>query len=137
MDDAASFYFDIPATDALGRLHVSGKLRALEDKVELHWKEKDRTFTRSKNQLQTVELNYEQIEDARIVGRFFMKKYLMLRVTDPRLIEEMSGVKMGTVEMFLPRKSRKEAKRFINMLDYRVTQAAADRGAAKLKDLGI
>ena len=137
VDDPASFYFDIPATDALGRLHVTGKLRALQDTVELHWKEKDRTFTRSKNQLRTVELTYEQIEEASIRGAWFFKKFLVLKVTDPRLIEEMPGVKMGTVELFLPRKSRKEAKKFVDMIEYRVSEKAMEKSAERLRDLGM
>ncbi len=137
VDDAASFYFDIPATDALGRLHVTGKLRALEDKVELHWKEKDRTFTRSKNQLRTVELTYDQIEEASIRSAFLFKKFLVLKVTDPRLIEEMPGVKMGTVELKLPRRSRKEAKKFVNILEFRVSENEMEKSAERLRDLGI
>jgi len=137
MDDAASFYFDIPATDALGKLNVSGKLRAVADKVELHWKEKDRTFTRSKNQLHTVELDYEQIEDAHIRGSFFFTKHLILRVTDPRLIEEMPGVKMGTVELELPKRSLAEAKRFVSMIEYRASEKAVERSAERLKEFDI
>lgn len=136
-DEAASFYFDIPATDALGRLNVSGKLRALKDKVELHWKEKERTFTRSKSQLHTVELDYEEIEDAHIKGAWFFTKYLVVRVTDPRLIEEMPGVKMGTVELELPKNSLAEAKKFVSMLDYRVSEKAVERSVERLKEFDI
>jgi hypothetical protein len=136
-DEATSFYFDIPATDALGRLNVTGKLRAVADKVELHWKEKDRTFTRSKNQLRTVELDYGEIEEASIKGSWFQKKYLVLRVTDPRLIEEMPGVKMGTVELELPKKSLADAKKFVSMLEYRVSEKAAQRADDRLREFNI
>ena len=136
--EQVSFDFEIPATDALGRLHLAGKLRALEEKVLLHWKIKDRTFTRSKNSLKTVEMTYDDIEEAEIKSRlWFFKPYLSLRIKDPRIVEEVPGVKMGRIELNLPSKARKDAKKFVSMIDFRMTQKEMENRDKRLKELGI
>jgi hypothetical protein len=136
-DEPAAIYFDIPATDALGRLNVSGKLRAVEDKVLLHWKEKERTFARSQSQLKTVELDYDDIEEARILKKFFLRRFLVLKIKDPRLIEEMPGVQLGSATLHLPRKSQKEAAKFVSLIDYKLSQVAAEKGAARLEQFDL
>jgi len=132
-DEPAAIYFDIPATDALGRLNVTGKLRALEDKVVLHWKEKERTFARSASQLKTIELGYDDIEEADIRSKLFFRRFLVLKIKDPRLIEEMPGVQLGSVTLHLPRKSQREAAKFVSLIDYKLSQVAMEKGAERLR----
>ena len=136
--EEVSFDFEIPATDALGRLHIAGKLRALEEQVLLHWKIKDRTFTRSKNSLRTVEMTYDDIEEADIKHRFwFFRPYLLLKIKDPRLVEEVPGVKMGRVELNLKGGAKPEATKFVSMIDFRVSQHEMEKRSDRLKELGI
>ncbi|MEM9479749.1 MAG: hypothetical protein AAGA58_08865 [Verrucomicrobiota bacterium] len=136
--EQVSFEFEIPATDALGRMHVAGKLRALEKEVLLHWKIKDRTFTRSKNSLRTVELTYDDIEEAAIKHHWWLfKPHLVMKIKDPRKVEEVPGVKLGRIDLNLPGKSKAEAKRFVSMIDFRVTQHEMEKRSERLKELGI
>ncbi|MBG7608294.1 MAG: hypothetical protein IZT59_09745 [Verrucomicrobia bacterium] len=37
MNDELSFIFNIPATDPLGKLALTGKFRAMEEQVVLHY----------------------------------------------------------------------------------------------------
>ena len=139
MDDELSFIFKIPATDALGKLAVTGKFRALEEQVVLHWKLEDRTFTRSTNEMRTIEMSYDDVEEASVTGGFwwFSAKTLTIRIKDPRLVEEMPGVTMGKLELELPAISVKPAQKFVAMLDYRMSEAAMEKRQNRLRDLGM
>lgn len=139
VDDELSFIFKIPATDALGKLAVTGKFRALEEQVVLHWKLEDRTFTRSTNEMRTIEMSYDDVEEASVTGGFwwFSAKTLTIRIKDPRLVEEMPGVTMGKLELELPAISVKPAQKFVAMLDYRMSEAAMEKRQNRLRDLGM
>lgn len=139
MDDELSFIFNIPATDALGKLAVTGKFRALEEQVILHWKLEDRTFTRATNEMRTVEMGYDDVEEAIVTTGWwwFSTKVLTVRIKDPRLVEQMPGVMMGKLELELPSKSVTSAKKFVAMLDYRISENAMEKRQERLKDLGI
>lgn len=139
MDDELSFIFNIPATDPLGKLAVTGKFRALEEQVILHWKLEDRTFTRATNAMRTIEMTYDDVEEASVTGGvwWFSAKTLTVRIKDPRLVEEVPGVTMGKLELELPSNSVKPAKKFVAMLEYRMSEAAIEKRQGRLKDLGI
>ena len=139
VDDELSFIFDIPAVDPLGKLAVTGKFRALEEQVILHWKLKDRTFTQASNSMRTIEMTYDDIEEASVAAGWwwFSKKTLTVRIKDPRLVEEVPGVTMGKLELELPGNSVTPARKFVAMLDYRMSEAAMEKRQDRLKDLGI
>ena len=139
MDDELSFIFNIPAADALGKLAVTGKFRALEDQIVLHWKLEDRTFTRESNAMRTIEMGYGDVEQATVTGGWlwFSTKVLTIRIKDPRLVEEVPGVTMGKLELELPSNSVKPAKKFVAMVDYRVSEAEVAKRSKRLDDLGI
>jgi len=139
VDDELSFIFNIPATDALGKLAVTGKFRALEEQVILHWKLEDRTFTRATNEMRTIDMTYDDVEEASVTGGFwwFSAKTLTIRIKDPRLVEEIPGVTMGKLELVLPSNSVKPAQKFVAMLDYRMSEAAMEKRQGRLRDLGI
>ena len=139
VDDELSFIFNIPAADPLGKLAVTGKFRALEEQVVLHWKLKDSTFTRASNTMRTIEMGYGDIEEATVTGGWFWfsKKVLTIRIKDPRLVEEVPGVTMGKLELELPSNSVKPAKKFVAMVDYRVSEKEMERRQERLNDLGI
>ena len=139
VDDELSFIFDIPAADPLGKLAVTGKFRALEERVILHWKLEDRTFTRATNEMRTIDMTYDDVEEASVTGGFwwFSAKTLTIRIKDPRLVEEMPGVTMGKLELELPSNSVIPARKFVAMLDYRMSEAAVEKRQGRLKDLGM
>jgi len=139
VDDELSFIFNIPASDPLGKLAVTGKFRAMEEQVILHWKLEDRTFTRSSNAMRTIEMGYDAVEEAMVTGGWFWfsKKTLTVQMKDPRLVEEMPGVLMGKLELGLPSNSVKSAKKFVAMLDYRMSEAAMEKRHERLNDLGL
>ncbi|MGJ8632936.1 MAG: hypothetical protein ACSHX7_03380 [Luteolibacter sp.] len=138
MDDEISFIFNIPATDPLGKLAVTGKFRAMEEQVILHWKMKDRTFTRASNEMRTIEMTYNDVEEATVTGRWwFSAKMLVVQIKDPRLVEEVPGVSMGKLELELPKKSVESAKKFVAMLDYRMSEAELKKRQERLSDLGM
>lgn len=139
VDDELSFIFNIPAADPLGKLAVKGKFLALEEEVILHWKMKDRTFARKTNTMRTIEMKYDDVEEAKVTGGWwwFSTKVLTVRIKDPRLVEEVPGVSMGKLELDLPSGSVKSAKKFVAILDYRMSEAAMERRHERLTDLGI
>lgn len=140
MDDEISFIFNIPATDALGKTAVTGKFRALEEQVLLHWKFEDRTFNRDSNAMRTIEMTYDDLEEARVVKSgmlWFSKKVLTIRIRDPRLIEEVPGVTMGKLELELPARSVEPATKFVTMVEYRVSESVLKRRLGRLEDMGM
>lgn len=139
VDDELSFIFNIPAADSLGKLAVTGKFRALEELVVLHWKFVDRTFTRATNEMRTIEMTYDDVEEASVTGGFwwFSAKTLTVSIKDPRHVEEVPGVTMGKLELELPSNSVTPAKKFVAMLDYRMSEAAMEKRQERLKDLGL
>ena len=56
MDDELGIQFEIFPKDALERYHLEGKLRVVGQDVLLHYKNRERTFTREQNKLVTIEL---------------------------------------------------------------------------------
>ena len=131
-----AIYFEIPATDSLGRKHVDGKLRGEEDKVYFHWKIRDRAFSDPENAMKTVEFEYSEIEEAELKTRWlFFPHHFIFRVRDPRKLAEVPGVNMGKVDLLITKRSRKDARRFAKFLDYKASEIAADRRKHRLDDL--
>ena len=131
-----AIYFEIPATDSLGRKHVDGKLRGEEDKVYFHWKIRDRAFSDPANAMKTVEFEYEEIEEAELKTRFlFFPHQFIFRVRDPRKLAGVPGINMGRAELLICKRSRKDARRFAKFLDYKASEIAADRRRNRLDDL--
>ncbi len=135
MDDEASVEFDLPAADALGRLHVDGKLRAADGKVYVHWKLRDRTFTRTQNKLRTVELGMGDIERIDLDKGWFSTTF-HLEVRDPRLLEGIPGVEMGKMVLKLGRSQRADAEKLISVVDFELSQWRADKTRDRLRALG-
>ena len=57
--EEASVEFHLPAMDALGRLDIDGKVRFADGVLYVHWKRRDRTFTRTQNKLATAEIGLD------------------------------------------------------------------------------
>ena len=130
--DQLAIYFEIPARDSMGYLHVNGKLRALEDEVLLHWKIKDRTFKKSGKEMQTIPIGYADIEHVEIVSRFLFNKDLVLKVHDPRLINELPGSEMGKVQLQITKKSKPDAAKFIKQVEFKMSEINLNRSLERL-----
>lgn len=132
-----TIYFEIPATDAMGREHVEGKIRGLDDEVLLHWKVRERTFTRGKHPTHRISLRYHEIEDIAFQGSwlFFRPGRLIFRVCDPAKLEGMPGVDVGHCVLEVARKSRGDARRLAKFLNYKVSEFRRERSEQRLNEL--
>lgn len=127
-----ALYFENPATDAMGHDHVFGKIRALHDRVLFHWQLKERTFNAADAQLRTIEMTYRDVEDAALESRFFLRKDLVLRVRDPRVIAAVPGADLGKITLQLTRESKADAEKFVRRIAFRKSEYEADEIAERL-----
>ena len=139
MVEELGIQFEIFPTDALERYHLEGKLRVVGQEVLLHYKNRERTFTREQNKLVTIELALADIETLTLNKKWwgFGGGKLMLKVKDPRKLEKMSGATLGEVIMSIPKKSLHDAEKFISMMDYKISEDALERSRERLHDLGV
>ena len=69
MQDELGIQFEIFPSDALERYHLEGKLRVVGEDVLLHYKNRERTFTREQNKLITIEFDIGDIDAADLHSR--------------------------------------------------------------------
>lgn len=139
MDDELGIQFEIFPSDALERYHLEGKLRVVGEEVLLHYKNRERTFTREQNKLVTIELGLADIETLRLDKKWWGLRggTLVLKVKDPRKLEKMSAASLGEVVMSIPKKSIPHAEKFLAMMDYKISEDALERSRERLHDLGV
>jgi hypothetical protein len=139
MDEELGIQFEIFPSDALERYHLEGKLRVVGQKVLLHYKNRERTFTREQNKLVTIELELADIETLTLVKKWWgwSGATLQLKVKDPRKLEKMSASKIGEVVMSIPKKSLMDAEKFLSLMDYKISEDALERSRERLEDLGV
>ena len=151
MEDELGIQFEILPSDALERYHLEGKLRVVGEDVLLHYKNRERTFTREQNKLVTIELELGDIETLTLTkkwwgwrgGTLHLKANRIIlgatgvKVKDPRKLEMMSAATLGSVVMSIPKKSLSHAKKFVAMLDYKMSEDALEKSRARLHDLGV
>ena len=134
IEDEASVEFHLPAKDSLGRSAVDGKIRFADKTLFVHWKLRDRTFTRTQNKLQTREFGVGEVEELRLDKGWF-KTVLFLEIKDPRPLDEMPGVDMGKLEIRLPKSARAEAEKLVSVFDFERSQWRADDSRRRLREL--
>ena len=139
MQDELGIQFEIFPSDALERYHLEGKLRVVGEDVLLHYKNRERTFTREQNKLITIEFDISDIETLTLDKKWWGLGggTLRLKVKDPRKLEQMSGASLGEVVMSIPKKSLPDAKKFLAMMDYKISEDALQRSRERLQDLGV
>jgi hypothetical protein len=137
--DELGIQFEIFPQDALERYHLEGKLRVVDQEVLLHYKNRERTFTREQNKLVTIELEFGDIETLTLQKKWwgFRGGTLLLKVKDPRKLEKMSAASLGEVLMSIPKKSIPDAEKFISMMDYKISEDTLEKSRARLQDLGV
>ncbi len=124
MEEELGIQFEIFPSDALERYHLEGKLRVVGQEVLLHYKNRERTFTREQNKLVTIELALSDIETLTLNRKWWGMRggTLILKVKDPRKMEKMSGATLGEVVMSIPKKSLPDAQKFLSMMDYKISE---------------
>ncbi|MGI9243506.1 MAG: hypothetical protein ACR2RV_22085 [Verrucomicrobiales bacterium] len=139
MEEELGIQFEIFPSDALERYHLEGKLRVVGHEVLLHYKNRERTFTREQNKLVTIELDLGDIETLTLEKKWWGWRggTLLLKVKDPRKLDKMSGSKLGEVVMSIPRESLPDAKRFLALMDYKISEDALEKSRERLQDLGV
>lgn len=132
--DLSALYFEIPARDSLGRLHVIGKLLAGEKDLLLFWKLRDRTFRQAAEEMQTVEIAYDNVESLTLAG--WLRLRLVLHIRDPRPLSSVPGTEVGKATLYLTgRGVRRAARRFIRFVEYQQADAEARRRIERLSEL--
>lgn len=134
VEDEASVEFHLPAQDALGRLDVDGKVRWEGGTLFVHWKRRDRTFTRTKNTLHTSELSPGDVDQIKLETGWF-NTTLRLHVKDPRSLDGMPGVEMGKLVVKLQKDQRPAAQKLVSVVDFEMSQYRADKSQRRLNDL--
>lgn len=139
MEEELGIQFEIFPNDALERYHYEGKLRVVGQEVLLHYKNRERTFTREQNKMVTIELALADIETLNLDKKWWGMGggTLTLKVRDPRKIEVMSGATLGEVVMSIPKKSLPDAEKFLSLMDYKISEDALERSRERLNDLGV
>ena len=132
--EEASVEFRLPAMDALGRLDVDGKLRFADGTLYVHWKRRDRTFTRTTNKLATAEVGLGGIAGCELDKGWFSST-LRLEIKDPRVLEELPGAEMGKLEVKLERSQREPAEKLVSVLEYELSQWKAEESKRRLEQL--
>ena len=131
-----SIPFDIPATDPMGKEHVEGKIRGEDDRVLLHWKIRERTFTKGTHKLHEIDLAYHEIHEVSFEKKFWSRKCeLHFRVLDPVVLEGMPGVHVGRCVFEIEKEARRDAERLAKFLEYKVSEYRREQSEARLSSL--
>jgi len=114
--DPISIQFEIPATDHLGKDHVEGKVRFEHDSIILTWRLRGNVF-RGGN------------------AKWWKIKDIVLRITDPSLVEAIPGVEMGKMVLLIDSRSREEATKLESHIDYKRSIFRLDESNKRIDDL--
>lgn len=130
--DPVNINFRIPATDPLGREEVLGKLRFLPDRVVLSWRLKGSVFQGGKGEMRTIDLPYGEIEHVELVKKWFKIRRIVLRVETPELVKDIPGVDMGRMTLLIDRRSRGEAGKLRELIDFKRSMFILDEHDKRL-----
>lgn len=131
--DPVNIHFYIPATDPLGREEVYGKLRFLPDHVALSWRLKGSVFKGGKGEMISIDLPYGEIEHVELVKKWFRIRCIILRIADPELVKDIPGVTMGKMVLHIDSRSRGEAKKLAELIDFKRSMFILDEHEQRLK----
>ncbi len=133
--DPINIHFTIPASDPLGKNEVLGKLRFLSESVILSWRLKGSVFRGGKNEMQTIELSYLDIEHVELVKKWFKIRSIILRIGDPSRVKEIPGVDMGKMVLQIDARSREESKKLLSHIDYQKSIFILDDHESRMKGM--
>jgi hypothetical protein len=135
LDDHA-VYFEIPATDSLGREAVAGKLRATADQFFFLWRFKDRTFRKVSAEMTEIPIGFDQVEKMQLkttLGLF--KPRLIFQVTDAKLLADVPGIDVGQATLTLDKRGKADAKKMIKFIEFKKAEAVAEEARKRLNNL--
>ena len=132
-NEPISIQFTIPATDHLGKNEVEGKIRFLADSVELDWRLKGNVFRGGQQVVETIPLNYGEIEHVELKKRWWKLSQIILRISDPVLVEAIPGVEMGKMTLDIDARSRDEAKKLGSLIDFKRSIFLVDQQTKRLE----
>jgi hypothetical protein len=140
LTDLTALTFTIPARDALGREHVEGKLVAAEDSLQFFWRYRERTFKFSRGrqeEMRMIPIDYANVES--VIFRttmFWFAPRLLLKLSDPRPLQEVPGTDVGLATVMLNgATSKADAAAFIKQIDFRKADAAASIRISRMSEL--
>lgn len=117
--DPVHIQFHIPARDPLGREEVLGKIRFLPAHVEFNWRLKGNVFVGGKGEMHTLTVPYGEIEHVELIRKWWRLRRLVLRISNPALVEEIPGVELGKMTLEIDERSREEAKKLASLIDFK------------------
>ena len=130
--DPVHIQFHIPARDPLGREEVLGKIRFLSDHVEIKWRLRGNIFVGGKGEMRTIEVSYKEIEHVELVKRWWRPRRLVLRISNPSLVEEIPGVELGKMNLDIDARSREEAGKLNSIVDFKRSVLLLDEHEQRL-----
>ncbi|MEO1857690.1 MAG: hypothetical protein ABGY95_10070 [Rubritalea sp.] len=134
-NEPISIQFKIPATDHLGKNEVEGKIRFLADSVELDWRLKGNVFRGGQQEVETTTLDYGEIEHVELKKRWWKLSQIVLRISNPTLVESIPSVEMGKMTLDIDARSRDEAKKLISLIDFKRSIFLVDQQTKRLDTL--
>ena len=133
--DPINIHFSIAATDPLGRQAVLGKLRFLPERVALSWRLQGNVFRGGKGEMITIDLPYSEIDHVELVKKWFRVRHIILRISNPELVQEIPGVHMGKMVLKIDTRSRGEAKKLVGLIDFKRSMFILDDHESRLKSM--
>ena len=131
--EPVNIHFSIPASDPLGREAVLGKLRFMPELVVLSWRLKGNVFRGGKSTMISIDLPYGEIEHVELIKKWFRVRQIVLRILNPELVQDIPGVDMGKMTMDIDDRSREEAKKLSDLIDFKRSIFILDDHEQRLK----
>ena len=132
-NEPISIQFRIPATDHLGKNEVEGKVRFMADSVELDWRLKGNVFRGGQQEVETISLNYGDIEHVELKKKWWKLRLIILRISNPAHVEDIPGVEMGKMTLEIDERSREEAKKLESLIDFKRSIFLVDEQTRRLQ----
>jgi len=131
--DPVSIQFEIPASDHLGKDSVEGKVRFMPDHVDIDWRLKGNVFRGGNEEVKNIKLPYSEIEHVEIRKAWWRVRDIILRISNPSLVQEIPGVEMGKMTLIIDKRSRDEAKKLNSLIDFKRSNFLLDEQTKRLE----
>lgn len=135
MIDPINIYFSIPATDHLGKNTVTGKVRFLDSSVEISWRLLGSIFTGGKGEMKIIDIPYGEIESVEVEKSWFSIKKIILRISNPQLVNEIPNIKMGKMSLLIDKRSKEDVSKLSLLIDFKRSEFILDQHEKRLKML--
>lgn len=127
--------FHIPATDPLGKEEVFGRIRFCSNECRLYWNPLQSVFRDSGNEMQCIKLSYEVIDSVKVEKKWFSAPRVCFRVSQPELVNEIPGVKLGNIKCLIDKRSLGEFKRLKRYVDFKKSLFLFEQSNTRLEEM--